>query len=76
MEIEVHNALVDRAKTKNDGIYSYKGYTVVIKNKNFVAYSDRRGNLFRVSGYFGTPIGKIDGYPYPHKIKDALKKLL
>lgn len=74
MKITDHNILVDKAKVKKDGIYSYKGYTVVVKNKNFIAYCDRYGSCFRVNGSFHTSVGQVE--PYPYKIKAALKQYM
>lgn len=60
MTIEIVKKLVEKAKCKKDGVYSFKGYMWVVKNKKFIAYSDSAGFCYMSFGVFITYIGKVD----------------
>jgi len=44
MTIDETNLLHERAMTKNDGVYSYKGNLYVVKDNKFIAFADYHGN--------------------------------
>lgn len=60
MTIEEHNILVGKAKTRKDGIYSYRGYDFVVKNNNFIGYSNYFGDIFQIQYSFHVSLGKVE----------------
>jgi len=69
MKIKDHNCLIEKAKNKSDGVYSYHGYLYVVKNNCFTAFADYFGDIYIVIGSFSVRIGKCERY-------DRRKKLL
>lgn len=63
------NILDEKARTRKDGVYSYKGNLFVVKNNNFIAFANYYGECFQRMGSFNCQIGKVDRY-------DAKKKLV
>jgi len=59
MKIEETNLLVDKAKTKKDGIYSFKSFKYVVKNGRFILFSDYFGNIYQRVGNFNVFLGKV-----------------
>jgi hypothetical protein len=74
MKITEHNELVDKAKDKKDGVYSYHGYVYVVKNHNFIAYADALGNVCSVHGMFHSSIGKVNRYDRKVELLDYLRR--
>lgn len=72
MKIEIHNAIVEKAKVRKDGVYKHEGYFYAVKKGNFIAFCDNIGSVFSVHGVFNSQIGKVEIY---HRIK-ALKEYL
>lgn len=66
------NTLVDKAKTKKDGVYSYKGiiYKVVDGKLRYIA---RHGEILQCSGFFNVVVGSYNGYT--DDAKKALKNI-
>lgn len=75
MTIKEHNALVEKAKTRKDGVYKRGSYYYVIKNNAFRAYADFFGNVRSVHGGFHYKVGKINAYERKEKLTEYLKKL-
>jgi hypothetical protein len=73
MTIEETNILHEKAKTKKDGIYSYKGNLYVVKNNNFIAFSDYYGNCYMRMGAFNALIGKVERYDRKLQLTKWLK---
>lgn len=71
--IENFNKLVNKSKNKKDGVYLMKPYTYVVKDGNFIAYSDYSGNCYRCLYGFTTFIGKVERYDIRRKLNDFLK---
>lgn len=71
MKIDEHNVLIDKAKTRKDGVYTYRGYDFVVKNNNFIGYSDYFGNIYQISYSFHVSLGKVERL----NRKDELKRL-
>lgn len=69
MTIDELNLLTEKAKTRKDGIYTYKSYYYAVKNNNFIAFADFSGNCYQRCGFFNVSIGKVESY-------DRKKKLL
>ena len=60
VNIDLANKIIEKAKTKNDGVYSIGGFTYAVKNNRFVLFSDHFGNIYQIAGNFNTSIGKVD----------------
>ena len=72
MTVTETNILHDKAKYRNDGIYSYRGYLWAVKDHKFIAFADYFGNCYQRFGAFNAQIGKVE----PYNRKTALKKWL
>jgi hypothetical protein len=59
MTIEVHNILTDKAKTRKDGVYAYRGLMYAVKNNRFIAYADYSGNISTLYGVFHRSCGRV-----------------
>ncbi len=75
MTVPEHNILVEKAKSKNDGVYSWNNYLYVVKSSNFIAYSDYSGNISSVHGVFHMGIGKVERYDRRKKLVEYLRSL-
>lgn len=70
MKIEIHNTLHEKAKTRKDGIYSYKYFLYVVKNCSFIAYADYWGDISSVHGAFHYHVGKVEKWDRKSKLKE------
>lgn len=66
--------LAERAKIKNDGVYSYKGHLYAVKDNKFIAFSDYHGNCHQRMGAFNVSIGKVERYDRKRELLKWLKK--
>ena len=73
MTIEETNILHNKAKTRKDGVYSYKGNYYVVKNFNFVAFADLFGECYQRMGFFNILIGKVERYDTKKKLTEWLR---
>ncbi len=73
MTTDETNFLQNKAKLKNNGVYSFKNYLWVVKDNKFVAFSDYFGNCYQQIGAFNVFIGKVDRYDIKRKLKEWLK---
>jgi hypothetical protein len=71
MTIEELNLLHEKAKTRKNGIYSFRGNLYVVKNNNFIAFADYFGECYQRMGSFNVKIGKVE----PYNRKKELMKL-
>jgi len=55
-EGKIRDKLIEKAKTKADGIYSADGVIYRVKDNTLTHYADR-GTILAVYGYFDTPVG-------------------
>lgn len=79
MKIEDYNAIRERAKTKKNGIYSYKGqqYTYIVVDNQLAGYCDYFGNLYELSYGFNISKGKAkDRFEAKEILKGYLKQLV
>lgn len=74
MKIDERNALIERASTKKDGVYSYKGYLYVVKNNNMVAFADHFGDCYSCQGVFNVKIGHCEKYDRKKKLLEYLRE--
>lgn len=75
MTIDELNILHEKAKGRNDGVYSFRGNLWVVKDGNFIAYATPFGECFRRMGAFNYKIGEVDRYERKQKLIDWLKNL-
>jgi len=73
MKIKDHNCLIEKAKNKSDGVYSYHGYLYVVKNNCFNAFADYFGDIYIVIGIFSVKIGKCERYNRRKKLLEYLQ---
>lgn len=73
MTIDDISLLRERAKTRKDGVYSYKGNLYVVKNHIFVAFSNYYGECYQVMGAFNLLIGKVEHYDAKTKLSQWLR---
>ena len=67
MKIKFWNKLVDRARTKKDGVWSYQNVVYAVKNGN-IGYYAEGGKIFQVQGMFSVEIGKCNLFDYKKEI--------
>jgi len=70
MKIEMHNTLIQKAKTRKDGIYTYQGVFYVVKKGCFWAYADYSGEIQEIFGVFHHYIGKVERWERKNKLKE------
>ena len=70
MKITVRNELVERAKTRKDGVYKYKGYYWVCKNHGLVAYGDQ-GDIYSCYGSFTIRHSSVNSWEQKKVLKDS-----
>ena len=73
MKIEIANLIIEKAKTKDDGVYSFKGFKYAVKDNHFVLFADYFGIIHQRAGNFNAVIGKIEER---YNIVKELKRLL
>lgn len=73
MRIDEINILIEKAKTRKDGVYSFRGFLWVVKDNNFIAFANYYGECFARFGSFITSIGKVDHYDRKEKLIKWLK---
>lgn len=73
MTIDETNILHEKAKSKKDGVYSYKGNFYAVKNNNFIAFADHFGECHQRMGAFNFHIGKVETYDRRKKLLEWLK---
>lgn len=59
MTIDETNLLHKKAETKKDGVYSFRGNLWAVKNGEFVAFIDNKGQVLQRFGAFNTQIGDL-----------------
>ena len=73
MKTALFNELVDRAKTKNNGVYSYEHTKYAVKDNNLVFISDR-GRISQVCYGMLIELGTIESWNEVGELKRLLKK--
>lgn len=72
LPVDIANEIVEKAKSKKDGVYSHKRYVYAVKRNCFVALADRMGNVYQRYGSFITEIGKVETYNRSKELKKLL----
>jgi hypothetical protein len=57
MTVDEVNLLNEKAKSKKDGVYSFRGNLWVVKENKFLAYCKYNGEVLQRFGVFDTGIG-------------------
>jgi len=73
MTIEESNLLIDKAKTRGNGIYSFRNYLYAVKDNNFVAFANYSGECYQRMGSFNVLIGKVERYNRKKKLTEWLR---
>ncbi len=73
MTIDENNILFEKAKSRKDGVYSYKGYFWVVKDKRFIAFATSSGDFYERFGMGNVKLGKFD-YPIRTKVVQWLRE--
>jgi len=73
MTIDERNTLIEKAKTRKDGVYSYRTYLYVVKNNNLIGFSDYFGDCYSCHGAFNFTIGKCEKYERKQKLTQWLR---
>jgi len=74
MTVTECNLLHDKAKTRKDGVYSFRGNYWAVKNNRFIAYVTRYGELKIRMGTFDVYGGMVTDYLRKQKLIEWLKK--
>ena len=70
MTVDEIKLLNEKAKTKKDGVYSFRGNLWVVKSNKFLAYCKYNGEVLQRFGSFDTQIGDFKAlYVYERKKK-------
>ena len=72
MTIDETNILIEKSKTRKDGVYSFRGNLFAVKNKSFVAFADISGNCYQACGMFNVSIGKVKSHQRKQKLTEWL----
>lgn len=76
MTIDETNLLTEKAKTKKDGIYSFRGNLWAVKSNRFIAFVNNRGEVLQRFGAFNTEIGNfssIERYNWKKKLTEWMQ---
>lgn len=74
MTIDETNLLVEKAKLRKDGIYSFRGNLWVVKDNKFIAFANLFGECYQRMGSFNYQIGKVERYDRKQKLTEWLNK--
>jgi len=67
--------MIEKAGTRKDGIYPYRGYLYVVIDHKFVAFATRFGECYQRSGLANILIGKTEPYNRKRDLNNWLKGL-
>ena len=76
MTVDETNLLHEKAKSKKDGVYSFRGNLWVVKSNKFLAFCNINGEVLQRFGSFNTRIGdfsNIERYNWKKKLIEWLK---
>lgn len=73
MTIEETNILHEKAKTRKDGVYSFRGNLWVVKDSKFIAFANPFGECYQRFGAFNMQIGKVERYDRKQKLTEWLR---
>lgn len=67
------NILNQKALTRKDGVYSFRGNYWVVKNHKFIAYAKPNGQCLQRMGAFDCGIGNVESYKRKEMLLTWLK---
>jgi len=73
MTVDEINLLNQKAKTRKDGVYSFRGNLWAVKSNRFIAFVDNRGEVLQRFGSFNSQIGSfrsIERWNWKKKLTD------
>ena len=73
MTIDETNLLHEKAKTRKNGVYSFRGNLYVVKDNKFIAFANYFGECYQRMGAFNVQIGKVERYDRKKKLMDWLR---
>lgn len=76
MKTDEINLLIEKAKTRKDGVYSFRGYFWAVKNNQFIAFVTPKGEVLERFGGFNIQIGDLRSLEYTWERKAKFKKWL
>jgi len=63
MTIEETNLLHEKAKSRKDGVYSFRGNLWAVKNNQFIAFVSPKGEVYQRLGAFNASVGSLQPKP-------------
>ena len=76
MTTDDQSVIIDKSKSKKDGVYSYRGIIYAVKDNHFVAFSDYYGCVYQCFGMFNVQIGTVKSYDRIRTLKNLLKQII
>jgi hypothetical protein len=76
MTIDETNLLHEKAKTKNDGVYSFRGNLWIVKSNKFIAFANNKGEVLQRFGAFNTQIAdfsNVERWDWKKKLVEWLR---
>ncbi len=73
MTIEETNMLHEKAKTRKDGVYSFRGNFWVVREGKFLAFANPFGECYQRMGAFNVQIGKVESYDRKKRLVELLR---
>jgi len=73
MTIQETNLLHAKAKTRKDGVYSFRGNLWAVKNGHFIAFSTHLGDCYQCFGSFNVYLGRVEIYNRKQKLIELIK---
>jgi hypothetical protein len=74
MTIDETNLLHEKAKTKKDGVYQFRGNFYAVKDNKFIAFINPFGECLQRMGAFNISIGQIkEKYDRKKKLAEWLR---
>jgi hypothetical protein len=76
MKADELNIIHEKAKTKNTGVYSFRGNLYAVKDGHFLAFVNLKGEVLRRAGSFNLLIGNlssIERYHWKKKLVEWLQ---
>ena len=63
MTVDETNLLNEKAKSKKDGVYSFRGNLWVVKSNRFIAFIKPTGEVLERFGSFNYELGSFNNFP-------------
>lgn len=73
MKVSEFNTIIEKAKVRKDGVYTYRDYVYGVKNNRFVAYADPFGEVFSIQYGWSVTIGRCQRWDRKNQIKQFIK---